>query len=328
MHRPVLAPDALGTGLADARPPDRRARNTAAATSSPKTTPGAFWVIRAMRSRAGSDRRRRGDVAAADVLGERARYKLLQVKPVQVRRHPLPPLLFHSGKGTCLLPLRPCGLWFRSRHRDPRAGDGAEGGCAGGGCVPAVPHGPGSSSQPAAWTPSRPGPTALRSPPRTDSARSGARSPPPAGVTPARATSQSSGRRRRAAARRPPPAHAGRRPPRRSPARPAAASGRPADSRRSTRVEIRPIASSHRHRLALARGTRHAAGRRLGIELGRRLGQDAADRSAGPAPTRAGVMRLTVSARSWATRSSGSTGWPMPSTSTIVAWVASSTWMS
>ena len=42
----------------------------------------------------------------------------------------------------------------------------------------------------------------------------------------------------------------------------------------------------------------------------------------GPSPGR--DRRRTVSAKSWAKRSRGSTGCPIPSTSTIVAWVASS----
>ena len=44
-----------------------------------------------------------------------------------------------------------------------------------------------------------------------------------------------------------------------------------------------------------------------------------------PAPSPGRAIRLTVSAKSWAKRSSGSTGWSSPSTSTSVAWVASST---
>ncbi len=39
--------------------------------SSPKTTPGAFWTIRAVAGRRGGDRRLAGDVAVAEVLGQR-----------------------------------------------------------------------------------------------------------------------------------------------------------------------------------------------------------------------------------------------------------------
>ena len=52
-------------------PPPRTGAIVSATRSSPKTTPGAFWTIRARRGRLGRDRRLAGDVAVAEVLGQR-----------------------------------------------------------------------------------------------------------------------------------------------------------------------------------------------------------------------------------------------------------------
>ena len=80
LGRHLLAPLALDDEAVEASRP-RTGASPPRPTPRPKTTPGCFWTIRARAASVLGDRRLGGDVARADVLGQRAGDQLAESLP-------------------------------------------------------------------------------------------------------------------------------------------------------------------------------------------------------------------------------------------------------